>query len=80
MSITRDPIFRSVMFSLAIIYIALVSQPLWAAKGGKLPSDPPPDPRPGHVVNISEATPAPVMHDPFMLPSLPGGQQFQKYL
>jgi hypothetical protein len=37
MSITRDPIFKSVMFALAVMYIALLSQSVWAGKGGKPP-------------------------------------------
>ena len=32
MSITRDPIFKSVMFALAVIYIALISQSVWAGE------------------------------------------------
>jgi hypothetical protein len=32
MNITRDPIFKSVMFALVMIYIALISQSIWAAK------------------------------------------------
>lgn len=38
MSITRDPIFKSVMFALAVIYIALISQSVWAAKPGEEPA------------------------------------------
>ena len=34
MGITRDPIFKSVIFALAVIYIALISQSIWAAKPG----------------------------------------------
>jgi len=38
MSITRDPIFKSVMFALAVVYIALISQSVWAAKPGEDPT------------------------------------------
>ena len=31
MNITKDLIFKSIMFALAVIYIALVSQSVWAA-------------------------------------------------
>ena len=34
MNITKDPIFRPIMFALVVGYIALISQALWAAKPG----------------------------------------------
>jgi hypothetical protein len=40
MGITGDPIFKSVMFALAVMYIALASQSLWAAKPGEEPTVP----------------------------------------
>ena len=42
MSLTKDPIFKSIMFALLVGYLAIVSQSVWAAKGGK--------PEPGPVV------------------------------
>jgi hypothetical protein len=30
MDITRDPIFRSIMFALAVVYVALATQSVWA--------------------------------------------------
>jgi len=29
MDITTDPIFRSIMFALAVVYVALVSHSIW---------------------------------------------------
>ena len=40
MGITRNPVFKSVMFALAVLYITLLSQPGMAAK----PVKPPPEP------------------------------------
>ena len=37
MSITKDPIFKSIMFALAVGYIALISQSVFAAEAN--PSD-----------------------------------------
>jgi hypothetical protein len=42
MDITRDPIFKSIMFALAVMYVALATNSAWAAKGGKPPSEPVP--------------------------------------
>jgi hypothetical protein len=30
MDITRDPIFKSIMFALAVVYVALATQSVWA--------------------------------------------------
>ena len=40
MGITKDPIFKSIMFALAVIYIALLSQSVWAAMSVKLSAEP----------------------------------------
>jgi hypothetical protein len=40
MSITNDPIFKSVMFALAVVYIGLVSQSVFAVKPGEEPAAP----------------------------------------
>ncbi len=40
MGISKDPIFKSIMFALAVIYIALVSQSVWAAMSVKLSAEP----------------------------------------
>ena len=40
MNITKDPVFKSIMFALAVIYIALVSQSVWAVMPVKLPAEP----------------------------------------
>ena len=40
MNITRDPIFKSIMFALAVIYLALVTQTVWAAKPVKISTGP----------------------------------------
>ena len=53
MSITKDPIFKSIMFALIVGYIALVPQSVWAAKGGK----PPPEPVPEVEIVASPASP-----------------------
>ena len=34
MNLTKDLIFKSVMFALAVIYIELISQSVWAAERG----------------------------------------------
>ena len=34
MSITKDPIFKSIIFALLTVYVALISQSVWAAKPG----------------------------------------------
>jgi hypothetical protein len=39
MDITRDPIFKSIMFAMAVMYVALATQSVWAA-----PDKPPPEP------------------------------------
>jgi hypothetical protein len=46
LSITKDPIFKSVIFAIALMSAALFSQSVFAAKGGK----PEPLPQPSHVV------------------------------
>jgi hypothetical protein len=40
MSISKDPIFKSIMFALAVIYIALLTQSVWAAMSVKLSAGP----------------------------------------
>ena len=48
MDMTNGPIFKSIMFALLVAYVALVSLGVWAAKGGKLPSEP----RPGQFALV----------------------------
>lgn len=40
MSLINDPIFKSIMFALAVVYVALVSQSVFAAKGWNKPPEP----------------------------------------
>ena len=35
MNLTKDPIFKSIMFALLVSYIALISQSVWAVKPGE---------------------------------------------
>ena len=48
MDMTNGPIFKSIMFALLVAYVALVSLGVWAAKGGKLTSEP----RPGQFALV----------------------------
>jgi hypothetical protein len=53
MNITRDTIFKAAMFALAVLYLALVSQSVWAANCGNKPE---PECGRGNVSGLAAAT------------------------